>query len=289
MKGMLFLLLPLACAAAAGAFSGDSVDIYAQRSDAISDIYAARSLRRGGPEGMAHCRLADFQLAVLSPDELRWARYGLLALHGHTWPPDSRPGSYYGGQPWYTPREDPLPLSPASRHNLELIDLYLEGGPGGDGRTPSREAMTGFWHASPVVGSGYSAMYLLHPDGRFVYRPSQMDGRLRLRELSGKWWLEDGCLMAAVDSLLYAVGGEVAEPYGSWGSDWVIEGATTEPVALAEWACGAAVADTLRFPLGGYTEDDDALGFEDAEIPRVRIGSTDYWKKRDPRVMPEGR
>lgn len=140
--------------------------------------------------------------------------------------------------------------------------------------------LTGFWHGSPSVGSGYSNLFLLFDDGSFVYRESSMDGSSRLRELSGRWLVEGNHLVLEADSAVFLEGGEIVEPYASWGSDYVIEGADMAGRTLIGM-------ELLRLPMDGYTsnyaESSGAEDYEHLTVPYMRIGIRGYWRMhRDP-------
>ena len=119
----------------------------------------------------------------------------------------------------------------------------------------------GLWHASPVVGSGFSARLFLEKEYNFVWFASQMDGTQRVRALSGYWEVSDGKLELRVTEEIHWEGGWLAPAYASWGTDEVIVDAITavdmlkEPLLLvwdmSEITVDREVLDKRTVTLGG--------------------------------------
>ena len=82
-------------------------------------------------------------------------------------------------------------------------------------------------------------------------------------------------LVLLADSAAYLQGGTIIEPYASCGSEYALEGASEERMALAP-------EEFFRLPLDEYTQDyaesTDEEGFEHLTIPYMRIGLTGFWR-----------
>lgn len=70
---------------------------------------------------------------------------------------------------------------------------------------------TTYWHASPVVGSGFSERYDFKPDGTFIYGCSEMNSLERTRYTEGYWYVDNGKLTLEVTSRIIWAGGETVE------------------------------------------------------------------------------
>lgn len=86
--------------------------------------------------------------------------------------------------------------------------------------------LPGIWHNSTCVGSGYSELYALCPDGSYRWRESQMDGEARVRERWGSWTVAGDILVLAVDSVLVWEGGNMVPSECSVGTDSMLVGFT---------------------------------------------------------------
>lgn len=263
--------------------SGIEADDLLWRSEVRGDLLAGRSIVWQGSVEYLDLRLTDFQLALLDSAELMLLRNSIFARLGYSFR-NSSIASHFDGFDWYDPSLEDVSslLSETDRRNIAGIrhfeDRLEDPGPG----LPGTEELAGFWHGNPCVGSGYSERYLLFPEGDFVYRENTMDGSARLLELSGAWNTEAGHLVLEADSAVYLEGGEIVEPYASWGSDYVIEGGREVPRALDPVL-------TLRLPVDGYTPDyastNKAEGFEHLTVPYMMIGTGGFWRMHaDPSI-----
>jgi len=247
-----------------------------RRSDTRGDLLAGRSIVWQGSVEYLDFRLTDFQLALLDAGELMLLRNSIFARLGYRFR-NASIASHFESFDWYDPSLEDVSsmLSETDRLNIAYIrhfeDRVEDPGPG----LPGMEELAGFWHGSASVGSGYSERYLLFPEGDFVYRENSMDGSARLLELSGAWHAEAGHLVLEADSAVYLEGGEIVEPYASWGSDYVIEGGRECPAALDP-------ALTLRLPVDGYTPDYASStgedGFDHLTVPYMMIGTGGFWR-----------
>lgn len=131
--------------------------------------------------------------------------------------------------------------------------------------------IAGFWHAMPMVASGYSRVYAFFDDGRFVWRESEMDGEARLRERSGNWTLEGDSLVLLVTTDLVREGGILEPATGSTGTD-------SELTGFAEMYYDYFVPEEVRLGASAPLFVEPA---DDPDLPvgmwRMIIGGEDYW------------
>jgi len=127
---------------------------------------------------------------------------------------------------------------------------------------------TGLWHASPVVGSGYSERLALNADRTFLWAASQMDGQERTRFRSGVWTADGGRLKLTTNEEIRWEGGREVPAYASWGTDTVIEDARNVLVKLTESA---------EYKISPITVDTEVLGKR-----TVTIGGVQYWEMAGP-------
>ena len=128
----------------------------------------------------------------------------------------------------------------------------------------------GLWHASPVVGSGFSARLALNADHTFLWLTSQMDGLERVRARSGTWAAENDVLRLTTEEEVCWIGGREEPADGSWGTDKVIVDAETVVNKPAE-------PQTEEYELGLVTTDAEVL-----DKRMVTIGGVQYWELAHP-------
>jgi hypothetical protein len=122
----------------------------------------------------------------------------------------------------------------------------------------------GMWHASPVLGSGWSNRLAFLEEGVFVYAASTMDGESRERFIAGEWTVsEGGTLTLLIIEVLRWEGGRIAPPGPSMGTKTEIADAEIvregyDPPRKAKVAVGEYVYDDstprpwkIRLPDGG--------------------------------------
>ena len=116
------------------------------------------------------------------------------------------------------------------------------------GRDFRSELTGGMWHASPVLGSGWSKRLGLMDDSTFIYAASQMDGQTRERFITGEWRMSsDGLLKISCRETLKWEGGEVVPAMGSTGTEKEIINATLVKVMLDK---------KIEIQIGNYVYDD---------------------------------
>jgi hypothetical protein len=252
------------------------MQFFLRRSESRADLNAAYRILNEGETDHLDFRLTDLQVASLDSDELMLLRNSIFARLGYIFVNDSI-SEYFLQFHWYHPRSRDVgdDLSDTDLWNIRLIRYYEDRlGENGDGSMQESD-LQGFWHGSASVGSGYSERYLLYEDGKFVFRENSMDGSARLEEVSGVWLLDDGHLVLEVDSAVYLDGGEIVEPYASWGSEYVIEGGVRTRTGIEPGL-------VLRMPIDGYTDNyAKSCGndeFEHLTVPFMRVGFGDYWR-----------
>jgi len=264
-------------------FSESEEEFYLRRSEARADLYTGDRVVYDGETDRLDFRLTDLQVASLNGHELMLLRNSIFARHGYMFS-TSTIGEHFMAFDWYRPVNEEVDslLNATDLWNIRLIRHY-EDRLTDDGSAPPEEAdLTGFWHGSACVGSGYSERYLLFDDGSFIYRTSSMDGSARLIELKGEWSV-DGChLVLLADTAAYLRGGRILEPFASWGSEYVIDGASSISLALIP-------AEVFRLPLEAYTPDyAESSGdeeFEHLTVPYMWIGAGEFWRiHSDPEI-----
>ena len=112
------------------------------------------------------------------------------------------------------------------------------------------ELTGGMWHASPVLGSGWSSRLGLMDDSTFIYAASEMDGETRERFISGEWRVSsDGLLTLFCLEVLKWEGGEVVPAMASTGTE-------TEIINAALVKAKYDPAKTIEIRVGDYVHDD---------------------------------
>ena len=112
------------------------------------------------------------------------------------------------------------------------------------------ELTGGMWHASPVLGSGWSSRLGFLEDDTFIYATNQMDGMTRERYIAGEWSInQDGLLTLHCRETLKWEGGEVAPAIGSTATETEIINATLVKVKHD-------TAKVIEIHVGDYVHDD---------------------------------
>ena len=120
---------------------------------------------------------------------------------------------------------------------------------GAEGRDFRSELVGGMWHASPMLGSGWSQR-LSFLDSTFIYAASEMDGETRERFISGEWSVSsDGLLTLSCHVALKWEGGEVVSAAGSMGTEKEIINAVLVKVKYDP-------AKKIEIRVGDYVYDD---------------------------------
>ncbi|MBN2585970.1 MAG: YARHG domain-containing protein [Candidatus Fermentibacteraceae bacterium] len=281
---MRFILAVLLTVQVGRGFDADEIELFLRRSEVKADLQAGYRAVYEGEIDNLDFRLTDFQVAFLDGHELMLLRNTVFARLGYIFRNETLLDHFRQFQ-WYGPEYDDVSpmLSDDDLWNIRLVRYYEDRIDHTVPGLPDEEGMAGFWHGSAAVGSGYSDRFLLFEEGKFVYRGSSMDGSSRLEELSGMWSLDGGHLVLDADSASYLLGGDIIEPYASWGSEYVIENGVRTEVELVPHR-------VFRMPLDGYTNNyAECSGEEEYRhltVPYVRIGFGGYWRiSRDPAGM----
>ena len=131
---------------------------------------------------------------------------------------------------------------------LVLAGSIFAGGAFAAGRDFRSELLGGMWHASPVLGSGWSERLGLLDDSTFIYAASEMDGETRERFITGEWSVSsDGLLTLHCREALKWEGGEVVPAMASTGTETEIINATLVKVKTDE---------VIEIRVGEYVYDD---------------------------------
>jgi hypothetical protein len=102
-----------------------------------------------------------------------------------------------------------------------MCGCRAEAAPNVDEERDFRSELTGgMWHASPVLGSGWSKRLGFLNDSTFIYTASEMDGETRERFITGEWSVSsDGLLTLVCRETLKWESGEVVPATGSTGTE----------------------------------------------------------------------
>ena len=132
------------------------------------------------------------------------------------------------------------------------------------GETPiDAQAYIGLWHASSVLGSGFSERLALNDDYTFLWAASEMDGLERARFRSGTWTVNKGNLWLTVEEEVRWEGGQEVPALGSMATETeivdaeVVTSKLTTPVveeyelSLVEVEKDAEVFDRKTVTIGG--------------------------------------
>ncbi len=264
----------VSCLVAQMTFERGRVDRLVRRGEGSIpiDLFAAQMVVHEGEIEHLSRRLGDLQVASLSPGELALLGSFIQARHGLSFTDDSLRG-HFERFDWYEADTEDVEhlLDETDLWNLQLVELYRSMLDSVAPGVPGESDLAGLWHAGSAPVANYSGRYALMPEGGFVYLRSGYDGADRLLRLSGSWRLDGGHLVLEADSVVYLRGGTVVETYGSYLSEYVIQGGEEIHLELSP-------AFTLRLPLSDYdprwSED---RGWAECVVPYVRIGGTGYW------------
>ena len=131
-------------------------------------------------------------------------------------------------------------------------------------------AYVGLWHASPALGSGFSARLALNDDDTFLWAASEMDGLERVRFRSGAWTLGKDILRLTAEEEVRWEGGWEVSASGSMGTE--IEIADAEVVTSK-----LTIPVVEEYELGLIDKDVGVLGQR-----TVTIGGIRYWELPHP-------
>ena len=122
------------------------------------------------------------------------------------------------------------------------------------------------WHASPIVGAGYSERFALYEDGTFLWGANDMDGASRIRYLAGTWSINNGELTMDCAVAVVWEGGKEQDNsnghFGSYGSSVVITDYKTMIYCVEE---------QYVLPIGKIVFDSQR------EVDSVTIGELTCW------------
>ena len=111
------------------------------------------------------------------------------------------------------------------------------------------ELIGAIWHASPVLGSGWSQRLVLLDDAKFIYAANEMDGETRERFITGDWSVNpNGILTLFCREALKWEGGEIVPATASTATATEIINASLvkieyDPVKAIEIRVGDYVYD----------------------------------------------
>jgi hypothetical protein len=139
------------------------------------------------------------------------------------------------------------------------------------------ELVGGIWHASPVLGSGWSNRLAFLDDFTFIYAASEMDGVTRERFFEGDWTVSpDGLLKMHFRKAIALEGGEVVPATGSIGTAMEIVGAVMFK-GVYDWE------NIVEIRIGDYVFDDSTPHPRKICLPADNTlwGGDGWWWKYD--------
>ncbi len=126
-------------------------------------------------------------------------------------------------------RSDP-DLEYLRKHDPRFVDLITRYD---TNLTTFEKNLIGIWQVgSPIMAAGWGASYAFFPDRVVIYRPGGADCAQRLKANRGTWIATGTRLDMVFDFKEVLVGGKLVEAVGSCLSEYEIEGATTDRVAI---------------------------------------------------------
>ena|GEM_PF-7081467 len=124
------------------------------------------------------------------------------------------------------------------------------GSPKESGEERDSRLTGGMWHASPVLGSGWSQRLCFLEDSTFIYAANEMDGETRERFITGEWSVNsDGLLTLVCREVLRWEGGEVVPATASTAT-------ATEIINASMVKIEYEPAKTIEIQIGDYIYDD---------------------------------
>jgi hypothetical protein len=135
-----------------------------------------------------------------------------------------------------------------------------------------RDALTGVWHNSTCVGSGYSELYAFFPDGSFRWQENQMDGVAPVRVRWGNWALDHDCLVLSVDSVKVWEGGHLEPAECSVGTDSMLVDFEERVIPLSPPE--TLTVDIARLRLDLCDENEDLP----ADVWGVDLDGSRFWR-----------
>lgn len=278
----LMILLLLASGAAMAAFDPDwpplppeSIPEYDRISYELLSMERAKLAIYCGDLTQLSRPFTLLELACLSPEELRLLCNTIFAAHGLIFKSEQF-SKHFSFFPWYKPeRKDASELlTEVDKRNIQAIQAFEKAPDRKMDETALRKVLIGGWHALPITPSGYNDRMLLKADGEAVYYFNQMDGTKRVWKMEGRWRLEKGYVILEIKTKYVNLGGYYTEPYGSYGSDFILEHSYTGVLQLDK-------PQIFRLPVLEY------LPTAEAGLPRVRLGSNSFWRMWDVSVFEE--
>lgn len=267
------LSLLMTAMAEAQNFSPEQIRQFELESNVKSDLYLAQKVLRDGKVELLQFPLNEFQVASLSPSDMRILRNAIFAKYGYNFK-SADLKAFFSKFTWYQPQTDEVPsskLTKDERLNVELVQYYEKGLANEEKDFLKESDLVGMWHAMPIVASGYSERFFLYAGGKFEYATNQMDGTKRIISISGSWKLKGNLLVASISNEQYLEGGTIVPPYASWGSNYVIDDAKVRNINLTPQLL-------LRFPLSHYNAKDTVGGRLLDPLPYLVIGAREFWK-----------
>lgn len=121
------------------------------------------------------------------------------------------------------------------------------------------------WHASPVLGSGFSQRFLFLADGTFYFSANQMKMSDRVRYMDGTWRYEEGLVYLELHRKVVIEGGEVTAGEASYVD--MIKGGVYRKYEL----------EPDNYEHLQYTVEQADPGADSVYKNSILLGETQYW------------
>lgn len=231
---------------------------------------AAHLLIEGDLSYLDHNLPLDFiTVSTLSPKELDLLKNTIYARHGYIFE-SSDLREHFEKFDWYTSSHKNIDslLTKMDKINLNLINGFLVI-PSQKHNLPDEKELSGLWHISLFMPSGFSNVLQLFDDSTFIYRYSQMRQVPLINSFSGTYELKNNQLLLKSEKKTIIKHSGKAEFSGFSGYQW----SDAEKVTVD-------FIQEYRFPFSGIHTLSDLLekppkGMENREV--IILGSVQFY------------
>ena len=238
----------------------------------LNSVYPANAKRvLFGDIELLNEGLSDFDLAVLSNDDLRVLRNMIYARHGHIFDSEDLK-AYFSSFNWYVP-EKKVSDSELSVEELKLVErISLFETRDETKRDVQLHDVAGIWQDTPIMAAGWSDRFAFYPDGKFEFRFSQMNIFPAACKYVGTYRVKGNVLIFSVNEIYY---GEVIPEYKSLTGYWDFE-----TLKARENMITFSEPLIMKFPIVSL-EFDKVLPYPDLVRDCLEFGNVTYYKYTD--------
>lgn len=215
--------------------------------------------------------LSEFDLAVLSNEELRVLRNMIYARHGNIFTSEDLT-VYYSNFPWYVPSKK-VSDSELSESELQLIERIRLFETRDERKTNMKlPGVEGLWQNTWIMAAGWSDRFAFYSDGRLEFRFSQMYVFPVAQTYKGTYQVKGNVLVFTVDEISYS---EAVPEYRRLTDYWDFESMEGRQNTIT-------FSDPLvmKFPIVSF-EQDKALPYPDLVRVCLKLGNVTYYKYTD--------